>query len=168
MSKKSASSRGIERARPDQLQAEQAWLEPVTQVVSKSTLAHELEKIAVARRNQTHVDLAHLGGTDRANLGRLQHAKQSRLHGGRHVTHLVEKESAAVGSHEETGARMRRARIGPAFCPEELRGSEGEDRDGKVDSHQPSALERRTRGGAWPCHERDGLERRITCRTASV
>src|SRR5207302_1272827 len=78
-------------------------------------------EIVMARREQAHVDLNALVGTDRTELAFLDDAQELLLHLGAHVADLVEEKRASVGLLEQTLLLFVRARERSARVTEELR-----------------------------------------------
>ena len=75
-------------------------MQPVEQVLAERAVLHEVEQLAVGRRNDADVDLDRLAAADRLDGAFLQRAQQLYLRGQRQLADLVEKQRAAGGFDE--------------------------------------------------------------------
>src|SRR5580693_9665949 len=92
----------------------------VKEVLAKSAGKDFRPKVAVRSRNQSHIDLPHLGRPYTLNLAVLDHPQQLRLHRQGRLANLIEEHRPIVGVFEEPRPRVRGTREGPANMPEEL------------------------------------------------
>src|SRR5690606_36828610 len=74
----------------------------------------------IRRRDDPHVDLAHVAAADAEHLAFLQHAQELGLELGTDLADLVEEERAAVGALEAAGAARHRTGERAALVTEEL------------------------------------------------
>src|SRR5262249_13906204 len=75
---------------------------------------------AVAGGDDARVDVTHAVAADGLDLAGLEHAKETRLHGGGRVADLVEEHGATACLDEEPRSIAQGAREGPADVTEQL------------------------------------------------
>ena len=75
------------------------------EVLAEAALLDRGLEVAVGGGDDAHVDRHLAVAADRANAPLLQRAQELRAAGWRHVADLVEEQRAAVGLHEQPGAR---------------------------------------------------------------
>ncbi|CEL31694.1 hypothetical protein SRM1_05063 [Pseudomonas fluorescens] len=71
-------------------------VEPVIQILAKTAVLDSLQKIAVSRTDDPHVDSFRLAA-DRHHLPVLKHAQETGLQGQRHVADFIKEQCAAIG-----------------------------------------------------------------------
>ncbi len=96
-------------------------VEPEQEVGAEAAVLDHVVEVPVGRGDHAHVHADGVAPADAAHLALLEDAEELRLHGGRHVAHLVDEQGAAIGALEEPVALLDRPREGAALVPEELR-----------------------------------------------
>ena len=99
----------------------------VVEVFTERALPDGLLEIDVRGGDDSNVNLARRGVSERRELALLKYAEQSRLSFGRDVADLVEEERAAIGDLKQSLLRRDRAgecaaRVAEEFGFEQLRG----------------------------------------------
>jgi hypothetical protein len=95
-------------------------VQPVEQVVAKPPLAHQLLQVALATRDDAHVNGDGTSAAEPLDGAVLQHPQQLDLHRQRHVVDVVEKYRPALGQFEPAGPVLDRPGKSPAFVAKEL------------------------------------------------
>ncbi|MNL33460.1 hypothetical protein D3C87_1553720 [compost metagenome] len=78
--------------------------EPVIQVGPEQTFANAVRQVPVGGGDDAHIDVQRLVGAQALDLAILQRTQQLRLHRQGQFTDFVEKQRAAVGRIEASGA----------------------------------------------------------------
>ena len=113
--------------------------EPVEEVTEGAVRDHRLE-VAVGRRDDPDVDLAHLVGAHLPDLALLQDPQQLLLHGRAHVPDLVQEQRAPVGLLEQATLGLVGTGEGTLHVPEELGLEQAVRQGGAVLGHEGAIL----------------------------
>ena len=117
-------------------QAQADHVQAVEQVIPKEPLGHARLQVLMRGRNHPHAALHRLVAPHAVEVAFGQHPQQPRLHLGRHVADLIQKESPPFGLLETATPQGLRAREGAPFVPEQFRFHQV-TRDGRhVDRHE--------------------------------
>ena len=101
-------------------QLDRKYVQAMVEVLAQLALGHGLARIAVGRRDDTHIVADLRGAADARELAGLEHAQQLHLQLHRHLGDFVEEDAAAVGALEEALVLPVRAGEAAALVTEEL------------------------------------------------
>ena len=96
-------------------------IEPVEKVLPEPSLCHALRQVLVGGADDAHIHRFFRHRPHLADALFLDGTQQLHLHGQRQVGHLIQKQRAAIGRHEEADAIGIRPRERPLAVAEELR-----------------------------------------------
>ena len=71
-------------------------IQSIEEVLSESPLAHLLTQISIRSRQNPHIHMAHLVGTNALSLPLLNHRQKFLLHRQVQISNLIQKESTAI------------------------------------------------------------------------
>ena len=94
--------------------------EAVEKILAKSAVEHFRPKVAIGRRNNSHVDRFSFRRSYTLDFAVLNHAQKLRLHGEGCFANFIQEDSAAIRIFEKAGARFARACEGPAYVAKQL------------------------------------------------
>ena len=117
-------------------QAQADHVQTVEEVIPKEPLGHTCLQVLMRSGNHPHAALHGLIASHAIEVTFGQHPQQPRLHFGRHVADLVQKERSPFGLLETATPQGLCAREGAPFVPEQFRFHQV-TRDGRhVDRHE--------------------------------
>ena len=100
-------------------------VQPIEQVFPERTVFDRLGQLAVAGRNNPHIDADRFAGAERGDLALLDGAQKLDLQGERDLGDLIQEQGATVGGLEHPVVIGNRAGKGAPAVTEELAVEQG-------------------------------------------
>ena len=95
-------------------------IQSIEEILSECSLAHLLTQISIRSRQNPHIHMAHLIGTNALSLPLLNHRQEFLLHRQVQISNLIQKESTAIRRLNSSFLRIPGIRKRPLLVSEKL------------------------------------------------